>query len=148
MGSNPIGGSIWAARSFRPARFRPVRSPPPPTGGRGRRDKIAGGRGATWMHKCRGAKRAGVPGGRGSGAQARMARVVNDTRGLWRNGSASDSRSEGWEFESLCPHLLPSSQRHAMRAPAAAYWRRSSKGALWNSGRGGEALVEGLRLRP
>ena len=23
----------------------------------------------------------------------------------WRNGSASDSRSEGWEFESLCPHF-------------------------------------------
>ena len=26
--------------------------------------------------------------------------------GIWRNGSASDSRSEGWEFESLCPHCL------------------------------------------
>ena len=25
--------------------------------------------------------------------------------GLWRNGSASDSRSEGWEFESLWPHF-------------------------------------------
>ena len=25
--------------------------------------------------------------------------------GVWRNGSASDSRSEGWELESLCPHL-------------------------------------------
>ena len=25
--------------------------------------------------------------------------------GVWRNGSASDSRSEGWEFESLCLHL-------------------------------------------
>ena len=25
--------------------------------------------------------------------------------GVWRNGSASDSRSEGWEFESLCPHI-------------------------------------------
>ena len=28
-------------------------------------------------------------------------------KGVWRNGSASDSRSEGWEFESLCPHFLP-----------------------------------------
>ena len=29
-------------------------------------------------------------------------------KGLWRNGSASDSRSEeGWEFESLWPHLSP-----------------------------------------
>ena len=27
--------------------------------------------------------------------------------GVWRNGSASDSRSEGWEFESLCSHILP-----------------------------------------
>ena len=26
-----------------------------------------------------------------------------DQLGVWRNGSASDSRSEGWEFESLCP---------------------------------------------
>ena len=26
--------------------------------------------------------------------------------GLWRNGSASDSRSEGWEFESLWPHFF------------------------------------------
>ena len=25
--------------------------------------------------------------------------------GVWRNGSASDSRSEGWEFESLCPQV-------------------------------------------
>ena len=25
--------------------------------------------------------------------------------GLWRNGSASDSRSEGWELESLWPHF-------------------------------------------
>jgi hypothetical protein len=28
------------------------------------------------------------------------------TKGLWRNGSASDSRSEGWAFESLWPHFL------------------------------------------
>jgi hypothetical protein len=27
-------------------------------------------------------------------------------QGIWRNGSASDSRSEGWEFESLCPHFV------------------------------------------
>ena len=29
--------------------------------------------------------------------------------GLWRNGSASDSRSEGWEFESLWPHFTTTS---------------------------------------
>ncbi len=33
--------------------------------------------------------------------------------GVWRNGSASDSRSEGWEFESLCPH----SQFSEVRCP-------------------------------
>ena len=27
-------------------------------------------------------------------------------KGLWRNGSASDSRSEGWEFESLWPQVM------------------------------------------
>ena len=26
------------------------------------------------------------------------------SKGVWRNGSASDSRSEGWEFDCLCPH--------------------------------------------
>ena len=30
----------------------------------------------------------------------------NGLKGEWRNGSASDSRSEGWELESLCPHVL------------------------------------------
>ena len=29
------------------------------------------------------------------------------TKGLWRNGSASDSRSEGWGLESLSPHFSP-----------------------------------------
>ena len=28
--------------------------------------------------------------------------------GVWRNGSASNSRSEGWEFEPLCPHAARS----------------------------------------
>ena len=28
-----------------------------------------------------------------------------DLKGLWRNGSACDSRSEGWELESLWPHF-------------------------------------------
>ena len=27
-------------------------------------------------------------------------------KGVWRSGSAFDSRSEGWEFESLCPHSM------------------------------------------
>ena len=26
--------------------------------------------------------------------------------GIWRNGSASDSISKGWEFESFCPRCL------------------------------------------
>ena len=30
--------------------------------------------------------------------------VANFDKGVWRIGSASDSRSEGWEFESLWRH--------------------------------------------
>ena len=33
----------------------------------------------------------------------------------WRNGSASDSRSEGWEFESLLGHACASRLRKVMR---------------------------------
>ena len=41
--------------------------------------------------------------------------------GLWRNGSASDSRSEGWAFESLWAHFhfLPHVDRRACAAFAA-----------------------------
>ena len=53
--------------------------------------------------------------------------------GVWRNGSASDSRSEGWEFESLCPHLrqgciVPNSvsEAHGGREKA----RTRQKGAI------------------
>ena len=42
-------------------------------------------------------------------------------KGVWRNGSASDSRSEGWEFESLCPHLLVAPYARS----AACSWDRS-----------------------
>ena len=27
-------------------------------------------------------------------------------KAVWRNSSASDSRSQGWEFESPCGHLI------------------------------------------
>ena len=37
--------------------------------------------------------------------------------GLWRNGSASDSRSEGWEFKSLWPHLANVIAAHAIAFP-------------------------------
>ena len=69
--------------------------------------------------------------------------------GVWRNGSASDSRSEGWEFESLCPHLhlyacltfashvqsssifhSPVSCRQCMRSPCEASGHPTSK-RLW-----------------
>ena len=45
--------------------------------------------------------------GYGSAAVCCVAKrhVWNSSGGAWRNGSASDSRSEGWEFESLCPHF-------------------------------------------
>ena len=41
----------------------------------------------------------------GSDKQLESPREGSTHEGLWRNGSASDSRSEGWEFESLWPHL-------------------------------------------
>ena len=31
---------------------------------------------------------------------------IRDALAIWRNGSASDPRSEGWEFESLCGHFF------------------------------------------
>ena len=50
-------------------------------------------------------------------------RRSRDSLGVWRNGSASDSRSEGWEFESLCPHLLT----FCRRAEEAAARRRDNE---------------------
>ena len=41
----------------------------------------------------------------------------HDTVSQWRNGSASDSRSEGWEFESLWPHFLASHRRVVLVHP-------------------------------
>ena len=55
--------------------------------------------------------------------------------GVWRNGSASDSRSEGWELESLCPHFshdahswvrigdpMPGSTRAPANRQRAGHW--------------------------
>ena len=47
--------------------------------------------------------------------------------GLWRNSSACDSRSQGWEFESLWPHfyalrILPWSVSHPLRG-SPGLWR-------------------------
>ena len=33
-------------------------------------------------------------------------KLFKQLMGLWRNGSASDSRSDGWAFESLWPQLF------------------------------------------
>ena len=38
--------------------------------------------------------------------------VLRCCTGLWRNGSACDSRSQGWEFESLWPHSYCVCLRH------------------------------------
>jgi hypothetical protein len=40
-----------------------------------------------------------------AGWDCRLSPVPCSQRGVRRSGSASDSRSEGWEFESLCPHV-------------------------------------------
>ena len=38
------------------------------------------------------------------------------SKGVWRNGSASDPRSEGWEFESLCLRYSSGGDcRHVLR---------------------------------
>ena len=49
-------------------------------------------------------------------------------KGLWCNGSASDSISEGWEFGSLCPHVRMTStvsgfvELLAMSSPLPEDW--------------------------
>ena len=48
----------------------------------------------------------------------------SSSTGLWRNGSACDSRSQGWEFESLWPHCGNARMRvtlneHTLTADAA-----------------------------
>ena len=56
-------------------------------------------------------------------------------QGLWRNGSASDSRSEGWEFESLCPHIDPRTSSAALTSPRRSPRQRVSiravRGRAW-----------------
>ena len=49
-------------------------------------------------------------------------------KGVWRNGSASDSRSEGWEFESLCPHI--SFVRHCVANTPPVKLARETKSTL------------------
>ena len=56
--------------------------------------------------------------------------------GVWRNGSASDSRSEGWEFESLCPQCL----QRRLQLHAAGAWSPCALVGLQFSGRGAGAL--------
>ena len=58
------------------------------------------------------------PAGRGQTAQTGSPEQASCSQGAWRNGSASDSRSEGWEFESLCPHFCLPARPHPPRPPA------------------------------
>ena len=59
--------------------------------------------------------------------------------GVWRNGSASDPRSEGWGLESLCPQLVPGAPlamgghgacSGAQAAISAEHLRRRRRGGL------------------
>ena len=43
---------------------------------------------------------------------------------VWRNGSASDPRSEGWEFESLCGHFSFGRARAPSRCAVNVPYRR------------------------
>jgi hypothetical protein len=60
--------------------------------------------------------------------------IQSGFKGLWRNGSASDSRSEGWEFESLWPHFPVQSQddadmnaveQHLCDSPLVSFWMQA-----------------------
>ena len=48
-------------------------------------------------------------------------------QGAWRNGSASDSRSEGWEFDSLCPHFSPPGAFALLKSWMQAAYPHSAK---------------------
>ena len=50
-----------------------------------------------------------------------MLHAARVSEGAWRNGSASDSRSAGWEFESLCPHFCVKSKRSKSKPKATFF---------------------------
>ena len=50
------------------------------------------------------------------------------SKGLWRNGSASDSRSEGWDFESLWPQFLCPKTMHSSQPAQMANFRAFGAG--------------------
>lgn len=58
-------------------------------------------------------------------------RTTLNSLGVWRNGSASDSRSEGWEFESLCPHFYQSAGATARAASLGDGWARVLVTGKW-----------------
>ena len=69
--------------------------------------------GAFWCFVTRAAEHA---------SRTQVKRGIDCNEGLWRNGSASDSRSDGWAFESLWPHfrvtaLLFSPQKTEIQHP-------------------------------
>ena len=76
-------------------------------------------------------------------------------KGLWRNGSASDSRSEGWDFESLWPHSSAaqssaSGSKHLMfKAAASLCFSMHLMGplainsGLWRNGSASDSRSEG-----
>ena len=71
---------------------------------------------------------------------------------VWRNGSASDSRSEGWEFESLCGHFFAQSEATVAlawcNATISAYTGLHCKGSTGNLQLSdGESLTCSLELR-
>ena len=59
---------------------------------------------------------------------------IRRTLAAWRNGSASDSRSEGWELESLCCHHMcgycDDLQARVPRQPDGV-GRPASRGNVW-----------------
>ena len=77
-------------------------------------------------------------------------RYSNVCKGLWRNGSAPDSRSEGWEFESLWPHFLSicwlihplSITPRLIDAATEAFWSHAADRSLCRQVGGDIIIVE------
>ena len=61
-------------------------------------------------------------------------------KGVWRSGSACDSRSEGWEFEFLCPHAEYLSAPKARRTFARCFFACQGNGTLYHDVAGDNAV--------
>ena len=74
--------------------------------------------------------------------------AVPQSTGVWRNGSASDSKSEAWEFEALCPHVCSSSAVSDTMQPPPPPPPLPSPATLPQSGLGAKTRTPTMVLEP